>query len=155
MKKCDCYEERVERHYITDFERGLRYISNNTNDYEYRVYGVCLGTKECDRCSCGGDRRICDFYEDNRNECKPDNTNDSTSEKSMNDNLDLLFTSFDEMGFVPTTCCENPEEYAREWKQDVIKEIEALKLENSCLLKQLKECSSKLIDVINTYSHEE
>ena len=24
--------------------------------------GVCWGTKECERCNCGGDRRQCDFY---------------------------------------------------------------------------------------------
>lgn len=23
MKKCDCYHERTERHYFTDFERGF------------------------------------------------------------------------------------------------------------------------------------
>lgn len=23
----------------------------------------CIGTKECDPCSCGGDRRKCDFYD--------------------------------------------------------------------------------------------
>jgi hypothetical protein len=27
----------------------------------------CLGTKECDECSCGGDTRKCDFYEEVRN----------------------------------------------------------------------------------------
>jgi hypothetical protein len=32
------------------------------------VYGhdVCYGTKELEECSCGGDRRKCDFYEDIR-----------------------------------------------------------------------------------------
>lgn len=32
------------------------------------VYGndVCYGTKELEECSCGGDRRKCDFYEEVR-----------------------------------------------------------------------------------------
>ncbi len=25
-------------------------------------YGICLGTKECDPCDCGGDEAKCDFY---------------------------------------------------------------------------------------------
>lgn len=32
--------------------------------------GVCWGTKECEQCSCGGDRLKCDFYEEVRNVAK-------------------------------------------------------------------------------------
>lgn len=45
-------------------------------------------------------------------------------------NIDNLLVDFDEMGFVPTTLCENPEEYAREWKRQLVSEIERLKEEN-------------------------
>lgn len=41
-----------------------------------------------------------------------------------------LLTDFDEMGFAPTTLCENPDEYAREWKEQLVAEIERLKAEN-------------------------
>jgi len=33
--------------------------------------GVCWGTKECEACSCGGDERKCDFYEDKRKKAAP------------------------------------------------------------------------------------
>lgn len=29
-------------------------------------YDVCMGTKECDPCSCGGDMSKCDFYPEKR-----------------------------------------------------------------------------------------
>lgn len=52
--------------------------------------------------------------------------------------IDELLIDFDEMGFVPTTLCENPDEYARDWKRQLLVEIKRLKDEN----KQLKtECA--------------
>ena len=52
--------------------------------------------------------------------------------------IDELLIDFDEMGFVPTTLCENPDEYARDWKKQLLVEIKRLKAEN----KQLKtECA--------------
>lgn len=52
--------------------------------------------------------------------------------------IDELLIDFDEMGFVPTTLCENPDEYARDWKKQLLIEIKRLKSEN----KQLKtECT--------------
>ena len=52
--------------------------------------------------------------------------------------IDELLIDFDEMGFVPTTLCENPDEYARDWKRQLLVEIKRLKSEN----KQLKtECA--------------
>ena len=52
--------------------------------------------------------------------------------------IDELLIDFDEMGFVPTTLCENPDEYARDWKKQLLVEIKRLKDEN----KQLKtECA--------------
>lgn len=70
MKKCNCYEERTEKHYFTDFERGLNYAYGKTAEYENRTYGVCGGTKECERCSCGGDKSKCDFYPEERKKQK-------------------------------------------------------------------------------------
>ena len=71
MKKCDCYHENTERHYFNDWERGFNYANGKTAEYEDRTYGVCWGTKECDMCSCGGDRTKCDFYlKDENKKCK-------------------------------------------------------------------------------------
>lgn len=44
----------------------------------------------------------------------------------MTERLKDLFIEFDEMGFSPTIPCENLEKAAIEWKEKVIKEIEAL-----------------------------
>lgn len=52
--------------------------------------------------------------------------------------IDELLIDFDEMGFVPTTLCENPDEYAQDWRKQLLVEIKRLKDEN----KQLKtECA--------------
>lgn len=52
MKMCDCYEQRMRSFVVCGSE--------------YELYGVCLGTKECDMCSCGGDESRCDFYPEKR-----------------------------------------------------------------------------------------
>ena len=49
MGQCDCYNAYIDRIY-----------GNETK------YGVCLGTKEVDRCNCGGDESKCDFYPEKR-----------------------------------------------------------------------------------------
>ena len=49
MGQCNCYHVRIDRIY-----------GNETK------YGVCLGTKEVDRCNCGGDESKCDFYPEKR-----------------------------------------------------------------------------------------
>lgn len=48
--------------------------------------------------------------------------------------IDELLIDFDEMGFAPAILCENPEEYAREWKRQLVAEIERLKAVNEKLL---------------------
>lgn len=55
MKKCDCYHIKTEKRYIHNPFAG-NYIG-----YDVKV-GICWGTKEEDRCDCGGDRTKCDFY---------------------------------------------------------------------------------------------
>lgn len=44
MKVCECYKTRLKG-------------AENT------IQGYCIGTKECEDCSCGGDKLKCDFYE--------------------------------------------------------------------------------------------
>ncbi len=50
--QCNCYETRLE--------------PMETNPRLRHLYGVCLGTKETDRCSCDGDESKCDFYPEKR-----------------------------------------------------------------------------------------
>ena len=40
--------------------------------------------------------------------------------------IEELLIDFDEMGFVPTTLCENPDEYAQDWKKQLLVEIKRL-----------------------------
>ena len=60
--------------------------------------------------------------------------------------IDELLIDFDEMGFTPTTLCENPDEYAIEWKKQLVADIERLKAENKELTKVV---SSKVYDLID------
>lgn len=55
MKKCDCYHTEIKRQYTYNSITGAPI----GHDVEI---GVCWGIKECDECSCGGDRTKCDFY---------------------------------------------------------------------------------------------
>ena len=43
--------------------------------------------------------------------------------------IDELLVDFDEMGFAPTTLCENPDEYACKWKRQLLTEIDRLKIQ--------------------------
>ena len=70
--------------------------------------------------------------------------------------IDELLIDFDEMGFVPTTLCENPDEYARDWKKQLLVEIKRLKAENKqlkteCALldNELRIARQETIDVLN------
>lgn len=75
--------------------------------------------------------------------------------------IDELLIEFDEMGFVPTTLCENPDEYASEWKKQLIAEIERLKAENEKRLtcdfvktaqkQAVKEFAKKLKEKVHNY----
>lgn len=53
MGQCKCYNVRIDRIYGNEVK-----------------YGVCLGTKEVDRCNCGGDESKCDFYPEKRKAAK-------------------------------------------------------------------------------------
>ena len=52
--------------------------------------------------------------------------------------IDELLVDFDEMGFAPTTLCENPDEYACKWKRQLLTEIEQLTRE---LAKEQEACA--------------
>ena len=57
MGRCNCWEERIE----------YKPLHNMIGNPDVAIpYGVCLGTKEADRCNCGGDESKCDFYPEKR-----------------------------------------------------------------------------------------
>ena len=71
MKRCDCYNVCVET------------IENKYGSF-INAYGVCLGTKEQNRCNCYGDEFKCDFYPEKRKvaEKKMNNTQQKQSRRS-------------------------------------------------------------------------
>lgn len=71
MIKCDAYHTRKRTRYLDP--ATVAYITGkypeNNGAVEEEV-GECWGTKECDQCSCGGDRTRCDFYPEVREQTK-------------------------------------------------------------------------------------
>lgn len=68
---CKCYKTRKEIHYYTDFEKGVHFGKFGVplpQNYEERDVPYCSGTMECDRCSCAGNVKKCDFYPEKRGE---------------------------------------------------------------------------------------
>ena len=83
MNKCDCYRTRTERRYFSDYDKGCAAAQGKLlPDYEDVCSGVCVATKEIDRCSCDGDRSKCDFYENVRQEARAEDQRSSIIETS-------------------------------------------------------------------------
>lgn len=63
-KECDSYRTRKVRRYLTEYEKGFYAALHGGAPVDYIVenQSYCMGTKECEFCTCGGDRRKCDFY---------------------------------------------------------------------------------------------
>ena len=72
MKKCNCYEE-VQLY--------------NPYNYVLKEYGICNGTKERDRCTCGGDPAKCDFYPEKREKALKENQ----AQKMANHRLKIYY----------------------------------------------------------------
>ena len=62
--KCDCYRTKKVRRYFTEYEKGFYAALHGRVPVDYIVenQAYCMGTKECECCTCGGDKRKCDFY---------------------------------------------------------------------------------------------
>ena len=63
-KKCDSYRTKKIKRCLTEYEKGF-YVAlhgKNPGDYIVENQSYCMGTKECEFCTCGGDKRKCDFY---------------------------------------------------------------------------------------------
>lgn len=52
LEKCSCYHTQAQT-------KWSDYGFTSTTIYQ----GVCWGTKECEPCSCDGDKLKCDFYD--------------------------------------------------------------------------------------------
>ena len=63
-KKCDSYRTKKVRRYLTEYEKGFYTALHGRAPADYIVENksYCMGTKECEFCTCGGDKRKCDFY---------------------------------------------------------------------------------------------
>ena len=80
MNKCECYRTRTERRCFSDYDKGCAAAQGKLlPDYEDICEGICLGTKEVDYCSCGGDRSKCDFYENVRQDARVEGQRSSTA----------------------------------------------------------------------------
>lgn len=62
--KCDCYRTKKVRRYLTEYEKGFYAALHGGAPVDYIVedQSYCVGTKERECCTCGGDKRKCDFY---------------------------------------------------------------------------------------------
>ena len=63
-KECGCYRTKKMRRYLTEYEKGFYATLQGEAPVNYIVedQSYCMGTKECECCTCGGDKRKCDFY---------------------------------------------------------------------------------------------
>lgn len=63
-KKCDSYRTKKVRRYLTEYEKGYYAALHGGArvDFIDEEESYCMGTKECESCTCGGDKRKCDFY---------------------------------------------------------------------------------------------
>ena len=62
--KCDCYRTRIVKHYLSEYEKGYYAALHGGArvDFIDEEESYCIGTKEREICTCGGDKRKCDFY---------------------------------------------------------------------------------------------
>ena len=63
-KKCDSYRTKKIKRCLTEYEKGFYATLYGRVPVNYIVenQSYCMGTKECECCTCGGDKRKCDFY---------------------------------------------------------------------------------------------
>lgn len=74
--KCGCYHEKIMQVWNPKIYPDA---------FGYETVGFCYGTKECDRCSCKGNRLNCDFYPEVREKAKKE-----TKEYKIEEAIQLL-----------------------------------------------------------------
>lgn len=84
MKKCECYHENVRKVPQYDAFTGLYRGSFDEK------YAVCWGTKECEECSCGGDKTKCSFYPEVRKKAEQEiKKNNQPNHALLKENAEL------------------------------------------------------------------
>lgn len=95
MNKCNCYRTRTERRYFSDYDKGYAAAQGRPlPDYEDICEGICLGTKEVDYCSCGGNRSRCDFYENVRQEARAEVQRSGTTAQQAFEEIENLIEKY-------------------------------------------------------------
>lgn len=69
----------------------------------------------------------------------------SRREVNIKDRLLDLMIEFDEMGFAPTTACENAEGFAVKWKEQVVNEIGRLETKINTLWHEARENAAEAV----------
>lgn len=69
IKECASYRTRKIRRQLSDYERGVYYGKyGEQRTYIEEEEGYCIGTREWEACTCGGDKSKCNFYKDIEND---------------------------------------------------------------------------------------
>lgn len=61
--KCGCYRTQIVKRPLTEYERGFYAALHDgvIPDYIDKEQSYCVGTKECETCTCGGDKKKCNY----------------------------------------------------------------------------------------------
>lgn len=121
---CNCYTEVEEKHYFTEFELGMSFAEGLPNKkFENRKVSHCAGTKECETCSCGGNRAKCDFYDYVRDEAKAQQKKENKLRSALENITMVVDLGFDYDGFEKSEdlkeLIDELVEYARKAKKDL------------------------------------
>ena len=61
--QCACYRVKNIQRHLSEYEQGVYFGRYGLKkDYIEEKQAYCIGTRECDTCSCDGDRSKCNFY---------------------------------------------------------------------------------------------
>lgn len=60
---CPSYRTRIAKRRLSDYEQGVYFgYYGIRKEFVEEEHHYCLGTRECDACTCGGDKTKCDYY---------------------------------------------------------------------------------------------
>jgi hypothetical protein len=66
-KKCSSYRTRTAKRHLSEYEQGYYFALCGTSlEYIDEEQPYCIATKECDACTCNGDRSKCNLYPQNK-----------------------------------------------------------------------------------------
>ena len=66
-KKCSSYRVKTIKRHLSEFEQGYYFALHGVSqEYIDEEQPYCIGTKECETCTCNGDRSKCNFYPQNK-----------------------------------------------------------------------------------------